>query len=138
GGAVPTEHTEAALDPCATSSERVRMAVLPYSRPGITGGAMLGLGRALGETTAVVLVIGSAPTIGKHLFNPGYSLAAVIANGFGEATGLHVSTLFAAGLVLFVLTLIVNLIARAIVTRAGRGRGGAGATGVALGVGASD
>jgi ABC-type phosphate transport system permease subunit len=93
------------------------MAVLPYARPGITGGAMLGLGRAIGETIAVFLVIGAAPAIGPHLFSQGYSLAAVIASEFGEATGLHTSALFAAGLVLFVLTLIVNVIARRFVTR---------------------
>ena len=82
---VPSEHKEAALALGATRWEMIRMAVLPYARPGITGGAMLGLGRALGETIAVVLVIGNAPTIGQHLFNQGYSLAAVIANEFGEA-----------------------------------------------------
>ncbi|HEY2004890.1 MAG TPA: phosphate ABC transporter permease subunit PstC, partial [Solirubrobacteraceae bacterium] len=111
---VPAEHKEAALALGATRWEMIRMAVLPYSRPGITGGAMLGMGRALGETIAVVLVIGNAPVIGSHLFNQGYSLAAVIANEFGEAasTPIHSSALFAAGLVLFVLTLIVNIIAR--------------------------
>ncbi len=109
---VPSEQKEAALALGATRWEMIRIAVLPYSRAGITGGAMLGLGRALGETIAVVLVIGDAPVIGKHLFNQGYSLAAVIANEFGEAQGIHVSALFAAGLVLFVLTLIVNIIAR--------------------------
>ena len=111
---VPRENKEAALALGATRWEMIRMAVLPYSRPGITGGAMLGLGRALGETIAVVLVIGNAPTIGQHLFNQGYSLAAVIANEFGEAANnpLHSSALFAAGLVLFILTLIVNIIAR--------------------------
>jgi ABC-type phosphate transport system permease subunit len=113
----------------------IRMAVLPYARPGITGGAMLGLGRALGETIAVVLVIGNAPVIGHHLFNQGYSLAAVIANEFGEAanTPIHSSALFAAGLVLFVLTLIVNVIARWFVVRGQHGRrAGAGATGMTI------
>ena len=109
---MPAEHKEAALALGATRWEMIRMAVIPYSRSGITGGAMLGLGRALGETIAVVLVIGNAPVIGHHIFNQGYSLAAVIANEFGEAQGIHVSALFAAGLVLFVLTLIVNIIAR--------------------------
>ena len=90
------------------------MAVLPYSRAGITGGAMLGLGRAIGETIAVVLVIGNSPTLGHSIFQQGYTLAAVIANEFGEAaaTPVHRSALFAAGLVLFVLTLIVNIVAR--------------------------
>jgi phosphate ABC transporter permease protein PstC len=118
---VPSEHKEAALALGATRWEMIRMAVLPYSRPGITGGAMLGLGRALGETIAVVLVIGDAPVIGSHLFSQGYTLASVIANEFGEATGIHRSALFAAGLVLFVLTLIVNILARAYVSRATRG-----------------
>jgi phosphate ABC transporter permease protein PstC len=123
---VPPEHKEAALALGATRWEMIRMAILPYSRSGITGGAMLGLGRALGETIAVVLVIGDSPTIGHHILDQGYSLAAVIANEFGEATGLHRSALFAAGLVLFVLTLIVNLIARIYVTRGTRGNRGAG------------
>ncbi len=127
---VPSEHKEAALALGATRWEMIRMAVLPYSRPGVTGGAMLGLGRALGETIAVVLVIGNAPVIPSHLFNQGYTLAAVIANEFGEATGLHTSALFAAGLVLFVLTLIVNIIARWFVIRGGGG--GTGATGMTI------
>src|SRR5436305_14019909 len=102
----------------------IRIAVLPYARPGITGGAMLGLGRAIGETIAVVLVIGNAPVIGSHLFNQGYTLAAVIAAEFGEAsnTTAHRSALFACGLVLFVLTLIINIIARYFVVRGHRGR----------------
>jgi phosphate ABC transporter permease protein PstC len=132
---VPAEHKEAALALGATRWEMIRMAVLPYARPGITGGAMLGLGRALGETIAVVLVIGNAPVIGHHLFNQGYSLAAVIANEFGEAanTPIHSSALFAAGLVLFVLTLIVNVIARWFVVRGQHGRrAGAGATGMTI------
>jgi phosphate ABC transporter permease protein PstC len=127
---VPAEHKEAALALGATRWEMIRMAVLPYARPGITGGAMLGLGRAIGETIAVVLTIGNAPTIGKHIFSQGYTLAAVIANEFGEAanTPIHASSLFAAGLVLFVLTLIINIIARWFVARGTRGqRAGAGA-----------
>ena len=118
---VPAENKEAALALGATRWEMIRMAVLPYSRSGIVGGAMLGLGRALGETIAVVLLIGDAPVIGKHLFSQGYSLAAVIANEFGEAQGVHRSALFAAGLVLFVLTLIVNVVARAYIARGTRG-----------------
>jgi phosphate ABC transporter permease protein PstC len=116
---VPRENKEAALALGATRWEMIRIAVIPYARPGITGGAMLGLGRAIGETIAVVLVIGNAPQIPQHLFNQGYTLAAVIANEFGEAanTPIHKSALFAAGLVLFVLTLIVNFIARRYVVR---------------------
>jgi phosphate ABC transporter permease protein PstC len=131
---VPAEHKEAALALGATRWEMIRMAVLPYSRPGITGGAMLGLGRALGETIAVVLLIGNAPVIGHNLFTQGYSLAAVIANEFNEAaaTPIHSSALFAAGLVLFVLTLLVNILARSFVARGVRGQRGTGGTGVTI------
>ncbi len=119
---VPPEHKEAALALGATRWEMIRMAVLPYSRAGITGAAMLGLGRAIGETIAVVLVIGDSPNLGHSIFQQGYTLAAAPANEFGEASGTHISALFAAGLVLFVLTLIVNIIARLFITR-GTGRG---------------
>jgi phosphate transport system permease protein len=115
---VPADHKEAALGLGATRWEMIRTAVLPYCRSGIVGGAMLGLGRAIGETIAVTIVIGDAPQLGKHLFGQGYTLAAVIANEFGEAQGLHRSALFAAGLVLFVLTLLVNALARVLVNRA--------------------
>jgi phosphate ABC transporter permease protein PstC len=126
---VPTEHKEAALALGATRWEMIRMAVLPYSRAGIMGAAMLGLGRAIAETIAVTLVVGNAPQIGKHLFDQGYTLAAVIANEFGEAaaTPMHRSALIAAGLVLFVLTLAVNAIARYYVVRAERTGTAAGA-----------
>jgi phosphate ABC transporter permease protein PstC len=124
---VPSEHKEAALALGATRWEMIRYAVLPYSRSGITGGAMLGLGRAIGETIAVVLVIGNSPTLGHSIFQQGYTLAAVIANEFGEAaaTPVHRSALFAAGLVLFVLTLLVNIIARRFVVRGARATRGA-------------
>ena len=133
---VPSQDKEAALALGATRWEMIRMAVLPYSRSGITGGAMLGLGRAIGETIAVVLVIGSNPILGKHLFSPGYSLAAVIANEFGEAANVPIykSALFEAGLVLFILTLIVNILARWFVSRGTHGKRAAGGamTGVVL------
>ncbi len=122
---VPADHKEAALGLGATRWEMIRTAVLPYCRAGIVGGAMLGLGRAIGETIAVTILIGDAPQIAHHLFGQGYSLAAVIANEFGEAQGVHRSALFAAGLVLFVLTLLVNGLARALVARASRGTGAA-------------
>ena len=127
---VPSENKEAALALGATRWEMIRISVLPYARPGITGGAMLGLGRAIGETIAVVLVIGNAPTIGHHIFDQGYSLAAVIANEFGEAANqpLHRSALFAAGLVLFVLTLMINILARWFVARGTRAGAPAAAT----------
>jgi phosphate ABC transporter permease protein PstC len=119
---VPVEHKEAALALGATRWEMIRMAVLPYSRSGISGAAMLGLGRALGETIAATLVIGNAADIGKTLFSQGYTLAAVIANEFGEAAAdpTHRAALIAAGLVLFVLTLVVNALARYFVVRAER------------------
>jgi phosphate ABC transporter permease protein PstC len=118
---VPPEHKEAALALGATRWEMIRIAVLPYSRSGITGAALLGLGRAVGETIAVVLVIGNSPVVGKQLFDQGYSLAAVIANEFGEAANdpTHRAALIAAGLVLFVVTLVVNAAARRVVNRRG-------------------
>jgi phosphate ABC transporter permease protein PstC len=120
---VPPDHKEAALALGATRWEMIRTAILPYSRAGISGAAMLGLGRAIGETIAVTIVIGNAPKIGHQIFDQGYTLAAVIANEFGEAASdpLHRSALIAAGLVLFVLTLIVNAIARYLVARGEHG-----------------
>jgi phosphate ABC transporter permease protein PstC len=117
---VPADLKEASLALGATRWEMIRMAVLPYSRAGITGAAMLGLGRAIGETIAVTLVIGNSPTIGKEIFDQGYTLAAVIANEFGEAANdkVHAGALIAAGLVLFVLTLAINALARGLVRRA--------------------
>jgi phosphate ABC transporter permease protein PstC len=119
---VPADHREAALALGATRWEMIRMAVVPYSRAGISGAAMLGLGRAIGETIAVTIVIGNAPEIGKTIFAQGYTLAAVIANEFGEAASdpTHRAALIAAGLVLFVLTLLVNAVARYYVNRAAR------------------
>ena len=115
---VPTDHKEAALALGATRWEMIRTAILPYSRSGISGAAMLGLGRALGETIAVTLVIGNAAVIGHQIFDQGYSLAAVIANEFGEASAvpLYSSALFACGLLLFIVTLVVNGLARYIVS----------------------
>ena len=120
---VPPDHKEAALALGATRWEMIRMAILPYSRAGITGAAMLGLGRAIGETIAVTLVVGNAAAIGKQIFDQGYTLAAVIANEFGEAANnpVHRAALIAAGLVLFVLTLVINAAARYFVIRGSRG-----------------
>jgi phosphate ABC transporter permease protein PstC len=119
---VPVEHKEAALALGATRWEMIRIAVLPYSRAGISGAAMLGLGRAIGETIAVTIVIGNAAAIGNSVFSQGYTLAAVIANEFGEAASdpIHRAALIAAGLVLFILTLLVNGVARTFVNRAER------------------
>jgi phosphate ABC transporter permease protein PstC len=129
---VPHDHKEAALALGATRWEMIRIAVLPYSRAGISGAAMLGLGRAIGETIAVTIVIGNAAVIGDSLFSQGYTLAAVIANEFGEAASdpVHRASLIAAGLVLFILTLAVNLVARYYVNRAA----GAGARKVPVGM----
>lgn len=120
---VPADQREAALALGATRWEMIKMAVLPHSRGGIWGAALLGLGRALGETIAVVLVIGDAPQVKASIFEQGYTLAAVIANEFGEAasTPLHRNALIAAGLLLFGITLIVNIVARYFVHRAERG-----------------
>src|SRR4051812_9320100 len=117
---VPPDLKEASLALGATRWEMIRMAVLPYSRSGITGAAMLGLGRAIGETIAVTLVIGNSPVIGKQIFDQGYTLAAVIANEFGEAANdkVHAGALIAAGLVLFIITLLINALARGLVRRA--------------------
>jgi phosphate ABC transporter permease protein PstC/phosphate ABC transporter permease subunit PstA len=119
---VPEDHKEAALALGATRWEMIKTAVLPYSRSGIVGASMLGLGRALGETIAATLVIGNAAVVGHSIFSQGYTLAAVIANEFGEAASdpLHRSALIAAGLLLFVLTLAVNATARAAVVRSTR------------------
>jgi phosphate transport system permease protein len=91
----------------------VRKVVLPYTRIGVVGGVMLGLGRALGETMAVTFVIGNAHHLSWSIFAPGNSIASTLANEFAEAeAGLHMSSLFALGLILFVITFIVLAIAK--------------------------
>lgn len=111
---------EAALALGATRWEMIRTAVLPPSRPGILSAVMLGLGRALGETIAVALVIGNTYFINWKILIPGgNTIAANIANRFGEAGSLGRSALIASGLVLFVITLAVNLVARYVIYRAG-------------------
>jgi phosphate transport system permease protein len=119
---VPSDQKEAALALGATRWEMIHTSMLPYSRRGIVGASMLGLGRAIGETIAVTIVIGDNPILGHSIFDQGYTLAAVIANEFGEAASnpLHKAALIGAGLVLFVLTLLVNSIARLIVMRSER------------------
>jgi phosphate transport system permease protein len=114
--AVPNSQREAALALGATRWEMIRVGVLRNSRIGIVGAIMLGLGRALGETMAVTMVIGNHPDISKSLFAPGYTLASVIANEFSEATGdLYLSALIEIGLALFLVTIVVNAIARLMV-----------------------
>ncbi len=110
---VPPSLQEGALALGATRWETIRMTVLPYARPGIMGAALLGLGRALGETMAVAMVIGNAPEIHASLLAPGYTLPAVLANEFSEATSaLHVGALAGLGLVLLGLTVLLNAVAR--------------------------
>lgn len=121
--AVPRSQREAALALGATRWEMIRDAVIPYAKSGIIGGIMLGLGRALGETMAVTMVIGNRPEISASLFAPGYTMASLIANQFSEATSdLHLSALMAVGAILFVITLIVNAAARWLVWQVSRGR----------------
>ncbi len=120
--AVPTSQREAVLALGATRWEMIRTGVLRNARIGIVGAVILGLGRALGETMAVTMVIGNRPEIAKSLFAPGYTLASVIANEFTEATGnLYLSALVEIGLALFLVTIMVNAIARALVWAVTRG-----------------
>ena len=119
---VPPSQREAALALGATRWEMIRISVLRNSRIGIVGSVILGLGRALGETMAVTMVIGNHPDMLKNLFAPGYTLASVIANEFTEATGdLYLSALIEIGLALFLVTIVVNAIARLLVWAVTRG-----------------
>jgi phosphate transport system permease protein len=116
--AVPQEQREAMYALGATRWEVIRRAVLPYGRTGIIGAIILGLGRALGETMAVTMVIGNRPQISTSLFQPGYTIAAALANEFSEAaSGLYISALIEMALVLFVVSLLVNAAARWLVSR---------------------
>ena len=122
---VPRDQREAALSLGATRWESTWKVVVPFARSGIMGSIFLALARALGETMAVTMVIGNTPTISASLFSPGYSIAAVIANEFTEATGdLYLQSLIELGLVLFLLTFILNGLARLlIVATSQRGSG---------------
>jgi phosphate transport system permease protein len=118
---VPTEQREAALALGATRWESTWQAVVPYARLGIFGSIFLGLARALGETMAVTMVIGNDPKVHKSLFALGYSIAAIIANEFSEATtDLHVQSLVLLGLVLFLLTIVINALARLLIIATAR------------------
>jgi len=120
---VPSHQREAVLALGSTRWEMIRMGVLRNARTGIVGGIILGLGRALGETMAVTMVIGNRPEIAKSLFAPGYSMASVIANEFSEATGdLYLSALVEIGLALFFVTIIVNALARLLVWSVTKGQ----------------
>jgi phosphate transport system permease protein len=116
---VPPQLKESAYGLGCTTWEVVTGVVLPYTRVGVVGGIMLGLGRALGETMAVTFVIGNANRIVGSLFAPGTSIASTLANEFGEAEpGLHISALFALGFVLFIITFVVLAISRWLIQRA--------------------
>jgi len=115
--AVPDSQREAALSLGATRYETTKMAVLTYARSGIFGAAILGLGRAIGETMAVTMTIGNSNTISWSLLDPGQTMASVIANNWGEADGLFLSSLIEIGVVLFVVALLVNVLARVMVGR---------------------
>jgi phosphate transport system permease protein len=120
---VPQHQREAALALGATRWEMIRVGVLRNARAGIVGAIILGLGRALGETMAVTMVIGNSPKIAASLFAPGYTMASVLANEFSEATGdVYLSALIEIGLALFFVTIIVNALARLLVWTVTRGQ----------------
>jgi phosphate transport system permease protein len=116
--AVPRELREASLALGATNAETIWSVTLPYARVGITGAVLLSLGRALGETIAVTLVIGNTMQISTSLFASGYTLPSVIVNEFTEATGtVYLGSLFYLGVVLVVITIVVNVLARLLIWR---------------------
>jgi len=120
--AVPRQQREAVLALGATRWEMIRIGVLRNARAGIFGAVILGLGRALGETMAVTMVIGNRPEISRSLFAPGYTMASVIANEFSEAaTDTYLSALVEIGLALFLVTIIVNILAQVLVWSVTRG-----------------
>ena len=122
--AVPVAQREAALALGATRWEMTWQVVIPYAVPGIIGATILGLGRALGETMAITMVIGNRPDIPTSLFAPGYTMASVLANEFSEASDeLHLAALMEIGLVLFGITILVNSVARLLVWRVARRAG---------------
>jgi len=122
---VPADERYAAFAVGATRWEVMRHVILPRSRPGIIGASMLGLGRALGETIAVLMVVGGSPSIVIELFRPAQTIAGQIASGFAEASPEGISGLIALGVALFGLTILINVAARAIVWRLGETRGDA-------------
>ncbi len=120
--AVPPSQREAGLALGATRWETVTTVILPYGRAGIIGAVILGLGRALGETMAVTMVIGNRHEVSASLLQPGYTMAAAIANEFSEAVSdMHLAALFMVGAVLFLITIIANTLARVLVWRVARG-----------------
>jgi len=125
--AVPTSQREAAVALGATRWEMIRTAVLPYGKSGILGAVILGLGRAIGETMAVTMVIGNTPRISMSLLDPGYTMPSVIANEFAEASSkLHSAALMEIGIMLLFVTLIINMLARLLLWSITRGEKGGG------------
>jgi phosphate transport system permease protein len=122
---VPSIDTQGAYALGATRWEMIRGVVWPHSQGGVVGAVLLGLGRAMGETIAAALVIGSSATITSHLFSTGYDMPAVIANQFGESTGVWRAGLMGLGVLLFAFTIIINVIARGVVERSARRMRGA-------------
>jgi phosphate transport system permease protein len=120
---VPQILRESAYGMGCTTFEVVRKVVLPYTQKGVIGGVMLGLGRALGETMAVTFVIGNANRLPTSVFSPGTSIASTLANEFGEAADFHLSTLFALGFLLFVITFLVLALAKLMIMRAEKAKG---------------
>ena len=120
---VPPILRESAYGLGCTTWEVVRKVVLPYTQKGVIGGIMLGLGRALGETMAVTFVIGNSQRLSASLFSPGTSIASTLANEFGEAADFHLSTLFALGFLLFVITFVVLALAKLMLSRAEKAKG---------------
>ncbi len=114
---MPVEDRYAAYGLGATRWEMIRGAVLPRGRAGLVGAIMLGMGRAFGETIAVALLVGSRAEVSASILQPGYSMAAVIANQFQEATSDHIRALVAIGVVLFAITIVINMSARVLVWR---------------------
>jgi phosphate transport system permease protein len=114
---VAQDDKNGALAMGATRWEMLRVAVFPRVRSGLIGAAMLGLGRAMGETIAVALVIGSSPQVTSHIFRHGDTMASVIVHNFPEATGLHRAALIGMGVVLFAITIVVNMVARLVARR---------------------
>jgi phosphate transport system permease protein len=117
---VPQSQKDGAYAMGATRWEMIRAAVFPHSRSGVTAGVLLGFGRAIGETIAVALVIGSSVRITAELFSSGDTMASNIVNGYGESSGTYQSALIGLGVVLFVLTMIIGMVARAIISRSER------------------
>ena len=120
---VPPILRESAYGLGCTTWEVVRKVVLPYTNKGVIGGVMLGLGRALGETMAVTFVIGNANRLPTSLFSPGTSIASTLANEFAEAADFHLSTLFALGLLLFLITFVVLAMAKWMIVRNEKAKG---------------